>query len=184
MKKLITLALLGLIFSCEKKDDSATNELSVLKTLSGQSGLSYSESIDKWNELKIKNGNSYIYQTTFSSWTGWGSVTELKVTDGIVTSRIYQEFKTSESNGQPEIIDSYTETKTNLGCHEKGAKPLTIDDLYNSCASEYLKVDKENNTIYFETESDGLMTLCGFVPEGCMDDCFRGVKINSFKWVK
>ena len=53
MKKLITLALLGLLFSCEKKDEWTENKLSVLTTLSGQSGLSYSESIDKWNDLKI-----------------------------------------------------------------------------------------------------------------------------------
>jgi hypothetical protein len=183
MKKLIALTLIGLLFSCEKKDDSPKNEISVLTTLSGKSGLSYSESIEKWNDLKIKNGNSYIYQTTFTSWTGLGSITELKVIDGIVICRIYQKFKTSETNGSLEIIDSYTEIKTNLGSHEKGAKPLTIDDLYNSCASNYLEVDKENNTIYFETETDGLMTLCGFVPDGCMDDCYFGVRINSFKWI-
>lgn len=183
MKKLIALAFLGLLFSCEKKDDSPQNELTALTTLSGQSGLSYAESIDKWNDLKAQNGNSYIYQTTFTSWAGFGSVTELKVIDGIVISRIYQEFKINEANGSLEIIDSYIETKSNLGSYDKGAKPLTIDDLYNSCASEYLVADEDNNTIYFETELNGLMSLCGFVPDGCMDDCFRGVSINAFNWI-
>ncbi len=145
--------------------------------------MTYIESLTQWTELKNINGNSYIYQTTFFSWTGFGSNTELKIEEGIVTSRVYQEFKINETNGQREIIDTYTESEADLGSHEKGATPLTIDDLYNSCAGEYLSVDKEKNTLYFEAELDGLMTLCGFVPDGCMDDCFRGVTITSFEWL-
>ncbi|NLD45951.1 MAG: hypothetical protein GX660_01965, partial [Clostridiaceae bacterium] len=98
------------------------------------------------------------------------------------TSRIYKEFQTNETNGQKELIDSYTETMNSLGSHDKGANLLTIDDLYNSCAGEYLIVDKERNTLYFDTGISGLMTLCGFVPNGCVDDCFTGVRIISFEW--
>jgi len=179
--RLLLLILIVIIMSC-KKDEYAS--LSVLTDLKGESGLSYNESFSKWQELKKTNGNSYIYQTTFVSWAGFGNITELKIEEGIVTSRVYQEFKTNETNGQREIIATYAETKTNLGSHEKGASPLTIDDLYNSCVSEYLVVDKENNTLYFETDKiNGLVTLCGFVPKDCADDCFRGIKINSFKWI-
>nr|WP_320022937.1 hypothetical protein [uncultured Draconibacterium sp.] len=178
--RLLLLIFVVILMACEKSND---DKLSVLSTLKGENGFTYNESLKQWTELKDINGNSYIYQTTFVSWTGFGSITELKIEEGVVTSRVYQEFKTNETNGQREIIDTYTETKTNVGSHDKGANSLTIDDLYNSCASEYLTVDKENNTLYFETDLDGLMTLCGFVPEGCMDDCFRGVKINSFKWI-
>ena len=178
--RFLLLIFVVILMACEKSND---DKLSVLSTLKGENGFTYNESLKQWTELKDINGNSYIYQTTFVSWTGFGSITELTIEEGVVTSRVYQEFKTNETNGQREIIDTYTETKTNLGSHDKGAYSLTIDDLYNSCASEYLTVDKENNTLYFETEIDGLMSLCGFVPEGCMDDCFRGVKINSFKWI-
>jgi hypothetical protein len=173
--------LMGMILmSCEKNSD---DKLSALTTLKGESGLSYNESLTQWKELKNENGNSYMYQTTITSWTGFGSITELKVEEGIVTSRVYQAFETNETNGEREVFDSYTETKTDLGSHDEGAKPLTIDELYHSCASEFLSIDKENNTLYFETEVNGLMTLCGFVPDGCMDDCFRGVSINSFEWI-
>jgi hypothetical protein len=71
-----------------------------------------------------------------------------------------------------------------LGSHDKGVSLLTIDDLYKSCASKYLIADSKNNTLYFDTELNGLMTLCGFVPNGCQDDCYQGVKINSFKWIE
>ncbi len=178
-RRLFLVILTIFFISCEKNEDKN----SVLSTLKGESGMSYNESLTKWRELKKINGNSYIYQTTISSWTGFSSVTELKIEEGIVTTRVYKEFKTNETNGQQEMIDSYTEIKTSLGSHEKGANILTIDDLYNSCASEYLIADKERNTLYFETETSGLMTLCGFVPNGCMDDCFKGVRINSFKWI-
>lgn len=178
--RLFPLIFMVILMSCEKNNDDKS---SVLTTLKGESGFNYNESFAKWTELKNKNGNSYIYQTTFFSWTGFGSTTELKIEEGVVISRDYQEFITNETTGQREIIDTYTETETNLGSHEKGANLLSIDDLYNSCASEYLIVDTEKNTLYFETELDGLMTLCGFVPDGCMDDCFRGVRIDSFKWI-
>jgi hypothetical protein len=65
MKKLILVAVIGLFFSCEKNDEIPKNELSVLTTLVSENGLSYSESLDNWSELKNNNGNSYIYQTAF-----------------------------------------------------------------------------------------------------------------------
>ncbi|NLD50989.1 MAG: hypothetical protein GX660_27920, partial [Clostridiaceae bacterium] len=77
--------LMVLLISCEKNNDKN----SVLTTLKGDSGISYNESLSKWRELKLINGNSYTYQTTFISWTGFSNITELKIEDGIVTSRIY-----------------------------------------------------------------------------------------------
>lgn len=169
--------------SCEKNDDSSKNELTILTSLKSENGLSYNESLNKWTQLKKDNGNSYIYQTTFLSWTGFGSTTELKIKEGKVTARIYQEFKRDEQTGKRVITDSYSENENDLGTNEKGARPLTIDELYNSCAGKYLVVDKEKNTIYFETAVNGVMTLCGFVPNGCADDCYQGITIDSFDWI-
>lgn len=181
INKLLLLFLITTLISC-KTHHSRT--LSVLPALKAQNGLSYNESLSKWTELKAKNGNSYVYQTTFTSWAGFGSITELKVIDGIVTSRNYQYFQINVTNGLEEIVDSYSETKADLGIHEKGAVLMTIDELYNTCASKYLIVEKETNTIYFESKLNGLMTLCGFVPENCADDCYTGIRIDSFDWIK
>lgn len=184
MKSLIFVVAIGLLFSCEKEEVTPKNELSALTSLVSQSGIPYSESIDKWSALKTENGNSYVYQTKFTSWIGEASITEVTVIKGVVTSRVYEHFKTDGTNGRGEIIDSYSETAANLGVHENGALPITIDALYSTCASEYLTVDVTNNTIYFETELNGLMTLCGFVPKECLDDCYTGVRINNFDWIK
>lgn len=177
--------MLAAAFTACKKDEEPKDEKpAVLTDFKGESGLSYNESIGKWNELKTVNGNSYIYQTRFVSWTGQGSTTEIVVIDGEVITRSYYEFKPSEAGGEEQIIDSYTENGGAIGSNEKGAAPLTVDELYTTCASDYLVVDATNNTLYFETDSTGLMTLCGFVPDGCADDCYSGVSITGFDWIK
>lgn len=178
--KLLPLIFTIVLLSCNKNADE---KLSIQPTLKRDKEMSYKESLARWNELKNENGNSYVYEIMFISWTGLSSITELKIEKGSVISRAYKEIEANEANGEQKTTEIYSETRTNLGSHEKGASPLTIDDLYNSCAREYLTADTDNNTLYFETDPSGLMTLCGFVPNGCMDDCFVGVEINSFKWI-
>ncbi|TXD53220.1 MULTISPECIES: hypothetical protein [unclassified Polaribacter] len=147
MKTLILILAVGLFFSCEENENLPQSKLTVVTSLESQTGISYSESIGNRNELKNKNGNSYVYHTKFASWLGEDSITEVTIIDGIVISRVYEHFKTNETNGRVEIIDSYSETTSNLGVHEKGAVPITIDALYSTCASDYLTVDVQNNTI-------------------------------------
>lgn len=183
MNKLIYIALLFLLFSCESNDDAPENQLSTLTTLESQEGISYTQSIEAWNALKVNNGTSYKYQTDFISFTGFGSTTELTVINNVVTSRVYQEFTTDEITGERDIIDSYTETASQLGSNSKGAPPLTIDQLYTTCAADYLVVDETENTLYFQTATNGLMTLCGFFPNNCADDCYEGITISAFDWV-
>ena len=183
INKLFLVLIIVVGMSCENNEDEKLSTLKNLTSLKGESGISFNESYSKWTDLKKENGNSYVYQTIQISWTGFGSTTELRIENGVIIERNYEEFMTNDTNGQRRIIDSYSETNTNLGSHEKGADLLTIDDLYNSCSSEYLSVNTSTNTLYFETETNGLMTSCGFVPDNCSDDCFNGVTINSFNWI-
>jgi hypothetical protein len=182
VKNLIAVLCLLTGISCEN-NDIRDNKLSVLTELKSEDGLSYNQSISKWTSLKETHGNSYLYQTTFMSWSGYGSVTELRVEDGVITSRAYQEFQLGEK-GTKVITDSYNESATSLGTHTKGASLLTIDELYDTCAKKYLVVNDSNNTIYFQTSEAGLVSVCGFVPDECTDDCFNGFRISSFDWLK
>jgi hypothetical protein len=145
-----------------------------------QADLNYNQSFEKWTALKEKNGNSYVYQTKFMSWTGHGSMTELTIEDGVIISRSYQEFL--QQGGPIETVDSFSEDSNQLGTHTKGAPLLTIDDLYNSCAKEYLVVDQNKNTVEFQTTDEGLLTRCGFTTHGCVDDCYHGITITAFEW--
>ena len=185
MKTYQSMLLLCLFFfaACEKSDDTVRVELSTLTNLRGASGISYLESLEKWNDLKERNGDSYVYQTALTSWAGFGSITEVRVEDGKVISRKYQSFSYNDMTGEREVTFSYSETASNLGSNQQGVAPWTVDEMYGTCVSQYLAVDENSNTIYFETETDGLMTLCGFVPNNCVDDCFQGVSITAFEWI-
>lgn len=180
----LILACTLLLISCGSDDDTTNSDnLSTLTDLNGETGLSYEESLSKWSDLKSNHGKSYIYQTDIISFTGDGSTTEIKVIENSVVSRVYQSFTIDGETGERLITDTYSENEAALGTNQEGAAPLTIDELYDSCVSEYLVVDQENNTIYLQTEVNGLLTLCGFIPNNCADDCFSGISIKAFGWI-
>lgn len=107
MDRLFFLGFLSLFLSCDSGDDSSTNELSVLTRLIGDGDISYAESLSKWDELKSKNGNSYVYQTTFSSWAGFGNTTELRIENGEITQRIFQGYTRLTITREKEILPTF-----------------------------------------------------------------------------
>ncbi len=179
-KYLPIVAIAVFLSSCNDNTDPLSN----LTQLVGETGFSYMDSYDSWTQLKEQNGNSYKYQTTFTSWAGFGNTTEIMVENGVVTGRAYHEFVINDTTGEYKTMSSYIETSSNLGSNEAGAELMTIDELYSTCASEYLIVKKSENRIYFETDTTGLMTLCGYVPNSCADDCYYGIRIDSFDWIE
>ncbi|WP_396601307.1 hypothetical protein [Algibacter sp. R77976] len=166
MKKLILALLICTAFSCDQEETSE-----------------YNSSLEEWNTLKKQNNDSYTYTTSTSSWVGYGTNTTLIIQKGTVISRAYEAFQFDESNGSKIITDSYLETSKDLNTHENGFATLTMDELYNSCIENYLSVNKNHNTIYFETNNFGILSNCGFVPDNCADDCFRGFRISLFEWL-
>jgi len=179
LRNILNRVLMLLLFVSCVNDDTSQFELR------GENGFSYKESLEQWKKLKKDNGNSYVYKTVFVSWMfNYGSSTELKIENGIVVERNYEVYNFIDENGEKEIIDSYIENVENIGTHQEGALPKTIDELYNTCAGDYLIVNSKDNVIYFETNENGILSLCGFVPEGCMDDCYRGIQVEFIKWGK
>jgi hypothetical protein len=173
MKNLLPGLIILAVMSCGDEDN-------VLTDIKSKDGINYKQSLKNWSALKVANGNSYTYSTSFASWTGYGSVTTLNIEKGIVISRTYEAYR--YERGTKTITDTYSEGVGDLGTHDRGHPLLTIDDLYHSCAKEYLIADRDDNTVYFETGEAGLMASCGYVPKYCQDDCFRGVSINFVEW--
>lgn len=143
----------------------------------------HKQSLIDWNNLKKDNGNSYKYTTSWSSWVGAGGKTTLTINKGIVISRSYEAYRYDEVNGDKIITESYEENQENLNSNDSGSPTLTIDQLYDSCINDYLVVNRNSNKIYFSTNDIGIVSLCGFVPKNCADDCFRGFRIDSFEWL-
>lgn len=151
--------------------------------IEGEHGFNFRESKTQWDELKKNNGNSYEYTLKTLSFSGYGSETTMYVEKGKVVERHFTAFIISEEDGSKTVIESYHEdTKKELGSHEAGAPPQTIDDLYKTCLSKYLIADPNLNSVYFDTNAEGVIALCGYVPVGCADDCFEGLVISHFAW--
>ena len=134
--------------------------------------------------MKAENGNSYFYVFLEQSFAGFGSETKITVNRGKVISRHYEAFEISEEDGVKTITFSYAEEfKKDLGKHPDGAEPVTMDQLYRSCVAQYLIADPDANEVYFDTNEEGVMMLCGFVPIGCQDDCYKGITLSEFSWM-
>ena len=178
LKKIITTVSLLFLFSCDKDNDT---------NISYES--EYEKSLNSWSELKKTNGTSYSYESSFVSWAGFGSTTKITVVDNKVTSREYIAFnlydpETDEYLGMDNkiITDQFSEDINTLNTNNQGAKTLTIDELYVSCAADYLTVSTSKNEITFTIDSNGILTNCSYYPIGCQDDCSFGISINNFKW--
>ena len=139
------------------------------------------DSRDTWRSFKKVNGNTYYYVVSASSWLGFSSKTTIFVVNGVVTKRAYESFMVDGAPGQVKPLQSWTEDKTTLNQHPEGAESITLDQVYDKAKNDWLKVDKKENDIYFEIENSGMISLAGYTPKNCADDCLRGIRIVEIK---
>jgi hypothetical protein len=151
------------------------------KLSNASKNYNFNKSHEAWENLKSNNGNSYRYTTEFNSWVGFGSKTIIEIQNGTVISREYEEFSTNESNSS---LLSYMETGSDLGSHTEGAPVATVDELYDSCISNYLFVDANTNYINFQTNEIDLLKSCSYIPKNCADDCVVGIQLSNFEWIQ
>ncbi|QHS62242.1 hypothetical protein [Chitinophaga agri] len=133
-----------------------------------------------WSNFKASAGNSYSYMVTTGSWTGTVTETVLTVRNGQVVARSYVHKEREGTGPQLVVLAQWEENNTDLGSHQEGAKPFTLDDIYAQAKSDWLKKRGDAKT-YFETLNGGMISLCGYVPDGCADDCFRGITIGYIR---
>ena len=174
---LLTLAFIFTLNSC------SSDTLDPSLDLKGDTALNFSESKELWLEMKQEQGDDYQYTIHEMSWTGAESKTTSTIEKGNPVSRNYVAYVRDQNSGEEEVTDSYLEAGAELGSHEIGARPLTIDELYETCVAQFLSVDEDTNTIHFETDEQGILNLCGYVEKGCIDDCFKGITMSNFNWL-
>lgn len=136
-----------------------------------------SESWEFWKNLEAKNQGNYSYSNSRSSWTGFWSETSISVHNSEVVKRTYKEGR---SQGVVDI--EWSEEGSNLGSHEKGLAPQTIDSIYKKCESEILTADGDQFNFYFETDEQNVISHCKKSPKNCSDDCSTGYSITNLKW--
>ncbi|GAA3612119.1 hypothetical protein Q4Q39_04590 [Flavivirga amylovorans] len=162
----IALLLLSiLIASCESDDLTYQDD--------------FENSRNVWMDFKESSENSYKYVVSNSSWVGFAWETTITVSNGKVIQRHFKYTNTEGlSDDIPDEDLEWTEDENEIGSHKDVAEPLTLDEVYEKAKQEWLLKRKEAQT-YFETKNNGLISMCGYVENGCQDDCFIGIIIKS-----
>jgi hypothetical protein len=139
----------------------------------------FEDSYNTWLSFKQKSANSYTYEVVSGSWTGFGSETIITVKAGKLTQRYFKMFvpATNQTSIPADKLE-WTETEGQIDTHPDGgaAAPLTLDEVYEKAKTEWLP-KRSKSKAYFEAKNDGMISDCGYVPDGCQDDCFIGVSI-------
>lgn len=135
-----------------------------------------------WTDFKKQSDNSYKYTTQGSSWTGNMWQTTITVSKGKVIKRNFQYIR-GENIPVNEV--EWTENERDINTHEdtNASEALTLEDIYEKAEKEWL-IKREDSKTYFEAKNNGMISLCGYTPENCMDDCFRGIRISSIEALK
>jgi major membrane immunogen (membrane-anchored lipoprotein) len=164
MKALYSIILLAAVFiACEKSDITNEND--------------YLNSYEAWLKFKVENNNSYRYITTTSSWAGMASETTITVQNGKITGRDYVKTVFDYEDNEVKVVEQWQENEENLNTHENYGPLLKLDEIYHLAETQWLKKQKGVQT-YFENNNNGMISSCGYVPNGCQDDCFIGINIK------
>ncbi|MGN7820027.1 hypothetical protein ACTJJB_07840 [Chitinophaga sp. 22536] len=137
----------------------------------------FQRSYNAWLDFKNATGNTYRYKTTAGSWTGYGDEMTVTVKDGKIVHRSYV-AKHYDRNNPPQIVIDATweEDETTLNTHTDMPGSMTLDEIYEKARYEWL-IKRDDASVYFEANNNGMISNCGYVPKGCMDDCFIGISI-------
>lgn len=158
------LVINSFLFSCSSDEDS-----------NYQNDLAKSEKA--WLSFKTSSNNSYQYVVTggsvFST-NGWE--TTITVSNGVIIQR---DFKYTDDQ---QNVQDWTENENEINSHENSlaASAVTLDDIYDKAKKEWL-IKRHNAKIYFESKNNELLSKCGYVENGCMDDCFIGITIKKIE---
>ena len=163
---LIVLLFMGTLFaSCKKEDFRYQND--------------FEKSFQTWTDFKASSDNSYRYQVGGGSWVGTGWKTTITVKEGKVVQRDYELSFPTDWPGPIPDETAWTENEAELNSHEhtSAAATLTLDDIYEEARNNWLKKRNDAET-YFEAKNNGIISSCGYVTNGCQDDCFNGITIT------
>lgn len=164
MKYLLRLMLFVVILSGCEKDESIT-----------QFQISY----NIWLTFRNSADNTYNYKAVSQSWAGTTDTTSITVINGIVSARKYVQYTVDTVSKHKILTASWEEDISDLNSHEDGAPASTLDEVYEKARTVWLAAEPSKNSVYLKTDNNGIISLCGFVPHGCIDDCFVGIHITS-----
>lgn len=133
-----------------------------------------------WLNFKSEANNSYQYQLTTTSWTGYSTNTTLTIKAGRVTQRAYVAKTIKQPGNLVTIHKEWVENENELNTHDSAAAILTFDEIYAKAKTDLL-LKRSDAKVYFEAKNNGMISSCGYVQNNCADDCFNGINIAFIK---
>lgn len=137
----------------------------------------FKRSKEVWSGFRTSSSNTYKYVVNLSSWVGTNAETVILVRNGVVEGRQFLLTELSQQNGERVVVREWVENQADLNSHEEGAPTRTLDEVYHIAETNWL-LNRSDAATYFEATNNGMLSTAGYVPTGCMDDCFIGIHIS------
>ncbi|MEJ5962762.1 hypothetical protein [Pedobacter immunditicola] len=159
---IFTLLLMGaLLTACEKSDIEYDND--------------FGNSHKAWLSFKQSSNNSYRYMVAQGSVFGSSTETVITIKNGKITQRHFKYTSLEGTVNLPAEMREWTENENEINTHNV-PEALTLDQVYEKAKTDWLLKRKDADT-YFEAKNNGIISSCGYVEKGCMDDCFIGIHV-------
>ena len=144
------------------------------------------KSLQLWKKLKAECKGNYTYSKRWSSWVGFGHVTEVVVADNKVVERRYKAFAAPPrpaAPGKPPAKGKETgwsEKGTKLGSHKEGHPAKTIDQLYEEAKLILNRPLPAFQRLGLHFDAQGLLLACYTQDTRIADDApTKGVSISA-----
>ncbi|OJJ15541.1 hypothetical protein BKI52_37280 [marine bacterium AO1-C] len=131
----------------------------------------------KWETLKKEYKNCYTYVTSATSGLG-GFTVRTYVT--VKKGKVAKAYRITQYTNKKSARE---EKKKKLSKQER-SKLKNLDEIYAFAMDELAKQSPKQNSITFKVAGNGVILRAGYTPKNCMDDCFRGYKIDEIKRLK
>lgn len=108
---------------------------------------------------------------------GWDLATAQQVVDTLMAHSVHLEGTITAEEFLKKL--SWIESKQDLNntTDSPAAATLTLDQVYELAKNDWLR-RLDNAKASFEAKNNGIISSCGYWEDGCMDDCFRGIRIT------
>ena len=167
---IFSLVISIIVFSACKKSDFEHNS-------------DFDKSYSAWLDFKINSGNSYQYTVLQTSWSGMSWQTIITIEKGKIFRRHFKLIVPVDWVPEiPSYQKEWIEEGNEIGSRKDSgaADAITLEEVYARAKNDWLK-KRDKVTTYFEAKNNGLLSSCGFIEDGCADDCFKGINIIEIK---
>ncbi|MEM5528447.1 hypothetical protein WN093_06415 [Gammaproteobacteria bacterium AS21] len=169
MKKLLIFTMPFILFGCSQNPlYEESEENTYTQNIYRKINVSYQD----WTELKTRHNGNYSYERDTKIKEGFNTSTKIVVENNRVESRSLFEWQTGSTPSK-----SWHENYAQLGLHQEGAAPVTIDALYDQCKTQVL--NQAGSSALLKTDQLNILKQCSYTINQCVSNCTKGIRIQG-----